>query len=93
MQRAAAAIGRRGGDLARLAVELGYFDQAHLANDLRALVGVTPAALAAERPIAMSHLFGHTSRPSPPELAENAHTRASFHFSNRRGAAQPRVAP
>jgi AraC-like DNA-binding protein len=61
MQRAAIAIGRRGRDLARLAVELGYFDQAHLANDLRALVGVTPATLAAERPIAMSHLFGQAA--------------------------------
>jgi AraC-like DNA-binding protein len=57
MQRAAAAIGR-GDDLARLAVELGYFDQAHLTHDLRDLVGVTPSTLAAERPIAMAHLFG-----------------------------------
>jgi AraC-like DNA-binding protein len=56
MQRAAARI--RSGDLARLAVELGYFDQAHLTNELRALVGVTPAALAAEPPIALAHLFG-----------------------------------
>lgn len=57
MQRAAAAL-RRGGDLARLAAELGYFDQSHLSRELRDLVGVTPAALAAERPIALSHLFG-----------------------------------
>ena len=57
MQRAVTAIGR-GGELARVAVELGYFDQAHLANDLRALAGITPAAIAAERPIALSHLFG-----------------------------------
>jgi AraC-like DNA-binding protein len=57
MQRAAAAL-RRGGDLARLAAELGYFDQSHLSRELRDLAGVTPAALAAERPIALSHLFG-----------------------------------
>lgn len=57
MQRAAAAIGR-GGDLARLAVDLGYFDQSHLSHDVRALTGVTPATLAAERPIALSHLYG-----------------------------------
>jgi len=57
MQRAAAAL-RRGGDLARLAAELGYFDQSHLSRELHDLAGVTPAALAAERPIALSHLFG-----------------------------------
>lgn len=57
MQRFAAAL-RRGGDLARLAAELGYFDQSHLSHELRDLVGLTPAALAVERPIALSHLFG-----------------------------------
>ena len=57
MQRAAAAL-RRGSDLARLAAELGYFDQSHLSHELRELIGLTPAALAAERPIALSHLFG-----------------------------------
>jgi AraC-like DNA-binding protein len=56
MQRAAVVL-RRGGDLARLAAELGYFDQAHLSHDLRDLIGITPAAVAVERPIAMSHLF------------------------------------
>jgi AraC-like DNA-binding protein len=61
MQRAAAAL-RRGGDLARLAAELGYFDQSHLSRELHDLAGATPAALAAERPIALSHLFG---APSP----------------------------
>jgi AraC-like DNA-binding protein len=61
MQRAAAAL-RRGSDLARLAAELGYFDQSHLSHELRELIGLTPAALAAERPIALSHLFG---APSP----------------------------
>lgn len=56
MQRAAAAL-RRGGDLARLAAELGYFDQSHLSHDLRELAGLTPAAVAVERPIALAHLF------------------------------------
>ncbi|TMQ04632.1 MAG: helix-turn-helix transcriptional regulator [Deltaproteobacteria bacterium] len=57
MQRAAAVL-RRGADLARLAAELGYFDQSHLSHELRELAGITPAAVAAERPIALSHLFG-----------------------------------
>ena len=57
MQRVATAL-RRGGDLARLAAELGYFDQSHLSHELRDLVGLTPAELAAERPIALLHLFG-----------------------------------
>jgi len=57
MQRAAAALGRGAPDLARLAVELGYFDQAHLGNDLRALLGVTPTALAAEPSQTLGHLF------------------------------------
>ena len=56
MQRAAAAL-RRGGDLAMLAAEFGYFDQSHLSHELRDLVGLTPAAVAAEQPIALSHLF------------------------------------
>jgi AraC-like DNA-binding protein len=29
-------------DWAELALELGYFDQAHLINDFRAIVGCTP---------------------------------------------------
>lgn len=57
MQRAAAAL-RRGVDLARLAADLGYFDQAHFTHELRELAGITPVAIAAEQPIAMSHLFG-----------------------------------
>jgi AraC-like DNA-binding protein len=57
MQRAATVL-RRGGDLARLAAELGYFDQSHLTHDLRDLAGLTPAAVAAERPISLAHLFG-----------------------------------
>jgi AraC-like DNA-binding protein len=57
MQRAAAALARGTPDLARLAIELGYFDQAHFANDLRELLGATPTVLAAERPLALPHLF------------------------------------
>jgi AraC-like DNA-binding protein len=57
MQRAATVL-RRGGDLARLAAELGYFDQSHLTHDLRDLAGLTPAAVAAEQPISLAHLFG-----------------------------------
>ena len=34
-------------DLAALAIDLGYFDQAHFGNDFRRYVGVPPAAYAA----------------------------------------------
>jgi len=33
-------------DWTKLAVDLGYFDQAHFINDFKALVGTTPAAYA-----------------------------------------------
>lgn len=36
------------GDLARLALDLGYFDQAHFIKDFGALVGRTPAEYAEE---------------------------------------------
>ena len=64
MQRAVAALAGATPDLARLAVELGYFDQAHLTNELHALTGATPSALASERPTAMVHLFGGPATPS-----------------------------
>ncbi|WP_205472263.1 AraC family transcriptional regulator [Nocardioides sp. SYSU D00038] len=38
-------------DLAGLAVELGWFDQAHFTRDFTALVGQSPAAYAARRPV------------------------------------------
>lgn len=57
IQRAAAALGRGGIELPQLAVELGYFDQSHLSHDVRELIGVTPMVLAADRPIALRHLF------------------------------------
>jgi AraC-like DNA-binding protein len=57
MQRAAAALGRGDAPLARLAVELGYFDQAHLANEIRALSGLSPRALAAAPSVALAHLY------------------------------------
>jgi AraC-like DNA-binding protein len=57
MQRATAALGRDGAELARVALELGYVDQSHLSREVRDLVGITPAALAFERPRALIHLF------------------------------------
>jgi AraC-like DNA-binding protein len=39
----------RAGDLASLAVELGWFDQAHFTRDFTAMVGQSPAAYAARR--------------------------------------------
>jgi AraC-like DNA-binding protein len=36
-------------DWVSLALECGYFDQSHLAGDVRSLAGVTPSALAAGR--------------------------------------------
>ncbi len=36
-------------DLARVAAELGYADQAHFARDCRSVTGLTPGAFAAER--------------------------------------------
>jgi AraC-like DNA-binding protein len=45
LQRAVYRLQRAPGiDLARVALDLGYFDQAHMARDFRELVGVTPAA-------------------------------------------------
>jgi transcriptional regulator GlxA family with amidase domain len=38
-----------GANLARLAAELGYCDQAHLARDFRATLGRSPSAVAASR--------------------------------------------
>ncbi|MGI8903316.1 MAG: AraC family transcriptional regulator [Solirubrobacteraceae bacterium] len=40
--------GRAGDDLARVALDAGYADQAHFANDCRALAGVAPSVLLAE---------------------------------------------
>jgi AraC-like DNA-binding protein len=45
LHEAADAIGA-GADVARLAFELGYFDQAHFIKDFKAVVGVTPAEYA-----------------------------------------------
>ena len=41
--------GRPGHDLAALAAQAGYADQAHLTRECRALAGLTPAALARQR--------------------------------------------
>jgi AraC-like DNA-binding protein len=44
LQDAAAAIDEGADDLAGLAAELGWFDQAHFSRDFRAVVGTTPSA-------------------------------------------------
>jgi AraC-like DNA-binding protein len=50
MQRAIDAVQRaRGAALAAAAIDLGYFDEAHMALDFRELVGLTPAAVRAAR--------------------------------------------
>jgi AraC-like DNA-binding protein len=46
LQRALA-LGRAGDELARVALEAGYSDQAHFANDCRDLAGVPPTAILA----------------------------------------------
>jgi AraC-like DNA-binding protein len=69
LHRATAALGKGGIELARLAVELGYFDQSHLAHDVRELVGITPASLASERPVALTHLFGQVPFLQSPARA------------------------
>lgn len=46
LQRVLARLRGRRPDWARLASELGYFDQAHLVNDFRDLTGATPDAFA-----------------------------------------------
>lgn len=45
--RRALSLLERGAPLARLALDAGYYDQAHLANEVRALTGLTPRELAA----------------------------------------------
>jgi AraC-like DNA-binding protein len=47
VQRAVDRLQRRRGTVAAAAAELGYFDQAHLAHDFRALVGLAPAEVQA----------------------------------------------
>lgn len=50
VQRAIAAVQRGpGAALAETALDLGYFDEAHMALDFRELVGLTPGAVRAER--------------------------------------------
>ncbi|MGE4428642.1 MAG: helix-turn-helix domain-containing protein [Solirubrobacteraceae bacterium] len=46
VHEAATRIATEGVDLAALAVDLGYTDQAHMTGDFRAAVGMTPAAYA-----------------------------------------------
>ena len=48
LQEAAARLRSGGTDLARLAADLGYADQAHLTRDFRTVTGLTPGQFAAE---------------------------------------------
>ena len=50
-------------DLARVAADLGYADQAHMTRDCRRLTGMTPTALAAGR--AARRALAGTARPAP----------------------------
>jgi AraC-like DNA-binding protein len=48
LQEAAERMAGGAGDWAALAVDLGYFDQAHFINDFRRVVGRSPAEYAAQ---------------------------------------------
>jgi AraC-like DNA-binding protein len=48
LQEAAERMADGAGDWAALAVDLGYFDQAHFINDFRRVVGRSPAEYAAQ---------------------------------------------
>ena len=49
IERGPAPPARTGTDLAALAAQAGYADQAHLTRECQALAGLTPAALARQR--------------------------------------------
>lgn len=63
VQRVLAAAPRRAGDLAGLAAELGFADQAHLTREVGLLTGRPPSALAGAR----ATLVSGTSKPTEPD--------------------------
>lgn len=64
-------IGER--DFARLATELGYYDQSHLTNEFRAVMGVPPAAFAAGRRLPPTPCAPYPVDPDvgPPNRIDN----------------------
>ena len=62
---------REGGDLARLALDAGYADQAHLTREVRRLGGLPPAALLADGagPAGETTDSFKTARPVPASMA------------------------
>ena len=61
----------RGESWARAAVEHGYYDEAHMANDVRELVGATPHAL-----LGMT-VFSKCRPTGRPSLLTNANVHRS----------------
>lgn len=70
LQRLIDAVLRRPGfDWSRAAVETGYFDQAHMVNDFRALTGVTPSAYRPRSPLERNHVPLTTVAPRSSSYA------------------------
>jgi AraC-like DNA-binding protein len=61
--------GRDAHDLAALAVQAGYADQAHLTRECRALAGLTPAALARQRS-RLDEPGSSDHSPEPPQMRQ-----------------------
>jgi AraC-like DNA-binding protein len=54
-----------GDELARVAFDAGYADQAHFANECRALAGASPSALLATRPFPARQRLSFARRSTP----------------------------